>query len=150
MFPMETIISTTYIKQNNIAQNKRSILKKYVETDCKLLCAIVTDAKGFVRQSVGDDVSEERVNVITAAYSLVGEVGYFWGGKSTTIGEGPELGNMLRRFLPAGSAKHRYSQSIWAGLQRICYLGCDQWISDIRECRIVLVTEPQISGRRPM
>mgnify|MGYP000228909506 FL=1 len=58
-----------YIKQNNISQENRTVLKKYVETDCKLLCAIVTDAKGFVRQSVGDDVSEERVNVITAAYS---------------------------------------------------------------------------------
>ena len=81
-----------YIKQNNISQNDRSVLKKYVETDCKLLCAIVTDAKGFVRQSVGDDVSEERVNVITAAYSLVGEVGYFWGGKSTTIGGDPSWG----------------------------------------------------------
>mgnify|MGYP000616934515 CR=1 FL=1 len=52
-----------YIKQNNISQENRTVLKKYVETDCKLLCAIVTDAKGFVRQSVGDDVSEERVNV---------------------------------------------------------------------------------------
>ena len=82
-----------YIKENNISQNDRGVLKKYVETDCKLLCAIVTDAKGFVRQSVGDDVSEERVNVITAAYSLVGEVGYFWGGKSTKIGDEPKLGN---------------------------------------------------------
>lgn len=83
-----------YIKKNNIDDQKdRSILKKYVETDCKLLCAIVTDAKGFVRQSVGDDVSEERVNVITAAYSLVGEVGYFWGGKSTAIGEDPGWGS---------------------------------------------------------
>lgn len=75
-----------YIKKNNIAEEDRTVLKKYVETDCKLLCAVVTDAKGFVRESVGDDVSEERVNVITAAYSLVGKVGYFWGGKSTTIG----------------------------------------------------------------
>ena len=75
----------TYIKKNKIPQDQRDILKKYVETDCKLLCAVVTDAKGFVRQSVGDDVSEERVNVITAAYSLVGEVGYFWGGKSTAV-----------------------------------------------------------------
>ena len=38
-----------YIKQNNIAQDQRTVLKKYTETDCKLLCAIVTDAKGFVR-----------------------------------------------------------------------------------------------------
>lgn len=83
----------TYIKKNKIPQDQRGVLKKYVETDCKLLCAVVTDAKGFVRQSVGDDVSEERVNVITAAYSLVGEVGYFWGGKSTAIGKDANWGN---------------------------------------------------------
>ena len=63
-----------------------------METDCKLLCAVVTAANGFVRESVGDDVSEERVNVISAAYSLVGKVGYFWGGKSTVIGEDPGWG----------------------------------------------------------
>ena len=92
-----------YIKENNISQNDRGVLKKYVEKDCKLLCAIVTDAKGFVRQSVGDDVSEERVNVITAAYSLVGEVGYFWGGKSTKIGEDPSWGT-AEKVSAAGSA----------------------------------------------
>ena len=86
----------TYIKKNNISQEDREVLKKYVETDCKLLCAIVTDAKGFIRQSVGDDVSEERVNVIAAAYSLVGEVGYFWGGKSTQIGADPSWGNAAK------------------------------------------------------
>lgn len=85
-----------YIKQNNISQENRTVLKKYVETDCKLLCAIITDAKGFVRQSVGDDVSEERVNVITAAYSLVGEVGYFWGGKSTQIGKDASWGSAAK------------------------------------------------------
>ena len=65
-----------YIKKNKIAKKDRTILKKYVETDCKLLCAVVTAVNGFVRESVGDDVSEERVNVISAAYSLVGKVGY--------------------------------------------------------------------------
>ncbi len=93
----------TYIKENDIAQENRSILKKYTETDCKLLCAIVTDAKGFIRQSVGDDVSEERVNVIAAAYSLVGEVGYFWGGKSTVIGEDPSWGT-AEKVSAAGSS----------------------------------------------
>ena len=81
-----------YIKKNKIAKKDRTILKKYVETDCKLLCAVVTAANGFVRESVGDDVSEERVNVISAAYLLVGKVGYFWGGKSTVIGEDPGWG----------------------------------------------------------
>ena len=65
-----------------------------METDCKLLCAVVTASKGFVRESVGDDVSEDRVDVITAAYSLVGKVGYFWGGKSTVIGEDPSWGSV--------------------------------------------------------
>ena len=83
-----------YIKKNNIAKEDRGILKKYVETDCKLLCAVVTASKGFVRESVGDDVSEDRVDVITAAYSLVGKVGYFWGGKSTVIGEDPSWGSV--------------------------------------------------------
>lgn len=82
-----------YIKKNKISKQDRKILKKYVETDCKLLCAVVTAANGFVRESVGDDVSEERVNVISAAYSLVGKVGYFWGGKSTAIGEDPSWGS---------------------------------------------------------
>ena len=82
-----------YIKKNNIDKDDREILKKYVETDCKLLCAVVTAAKGFVRESVGEDVSEERVNVIAAAYSLVGKVGYFWGGKSVELGEDPSWGS---------------------------------------------------------
>lgn len=85
-----------YIKKNNILEEDRQILKKYVETDCKLLCATVTAARGFVRQSVGDDVSEERVNVIAAAYSLVGKVGYFWGGKSSAIGEDASWGTAAR------------------------------------------------------
>ena len=83
-----------YIKKNNIAKKDRSVLKKYVETDCKLLCAVVTASKGFVRESVGDNVSEDRVDVITAAYSLVGKVGYFWDGKSTVIGEDPSWGSV--------------------------------------------------------
>ena len=83
-----------YIKKNNIAKKDRSVLKKYVETDYKLLCAVVTASKGFVRESVGDNVSEDRVDVITAAYSLVGKVGYFWGGKSTVIGEDPSWGSV--------------------------------------------------------
>ena len=85
-----------YIKKNKIEKDDRTLLKKYVETDCKLLCAVVTGAKGFVRQSVGDDVSEERVNVIAAAYSLVGKVGYFWGGKSIALGVDPSWGGAAR------------------------------------------------------
>lgn len=75
-----------YIKQEKIPKEDRSILKKYVETDCELLCAAVTAARGLVRQSAGERIAEERVNVIASAYSLVGRIGYFWGGKSETLG----------------------------------------------------------------
>ena len=117
-----------YIKKNNIAKEDRSVLKKYVETDCKLLCAVVTASKGFVRESVGDNVSEDRVDVITAAYSLVGKVGYFWGGKSTVIGEDPSWGS-VEKVSAERQQKLRYAPCIWSGLQRLCYLGSDQWIS---------------------
>ena len=83
---------TDYVKIHNIPQWERGILKQFTETDCKLLCATVTAAKGFIRQSVGESVSEERVNVLAAAYSLVGKVGYFWGGKSTYLGNDPRWG----------------------------------------------------------
>ena len=104
-----------YIKKNKIAKKDRTILKKYVETDCKLLCAVVTAANGFVRESVGDDVSEERVNVISAAYSLVGKVGYFWGGKSTVIGEDPGWGTSEK--VSAEEARARNHPRIRTGLQ---------------------------------
>lgn len=34
-----------YIKKNNISKKDRTVLKKYVETDCKLLCAVVTASR---------------------------------------------------------------------------------------------------------
>ena len=93
-----------YIKKYNVAKEDRTVLKKYVETDCKLLCAVVTGAKGFVRQSVGDDVGEERVNVITAAYSIVGKVGYFWGGKSIALGMDSSWGGAARVSAPGSTS----------------------------------------------
>ena len=81
-----------YIEKHDLSGNDAELLNKYLETDCKLLCAIVTDSRSFVRQSVGDGVSEDRVNVITAAYSLIGEIGYFWGGKSFCVGPDREWG----------------------------------------------------------
>ena len=82
-----------YIKKNNLDKKARAVLEKYVETDCSLLCAVVTASDGFIRQSVGEDVSEERIEVISAAYSLIGKVGYFWGGKSLAIGVDSEWGS---------------------------------------------------------
>ena len=81
-----------YIRVNKLSDEDKEILKKYVETDCELLCAVITGSKGFIRESVGDTVSEERVNVLAAAFSIIGKVGYFWGGKSLYLGVDPSWG----------------------------------------------------------
>ena len=127
-----------YIKKNNIAKKDRSVLKKYVETDCKLLCAVVTASKGFVRESVGDNVSEDRVDVITAAYSLVGKVGYFWGGKSTVIGEDPSWGS-VEKVSADGSRS--------SGTLRAYGLDCSGFVT---WAVINGYKEPLTSGRRPV
>lgn len=61
---------------------EKKLLKKYTSKECRQLCAIVTAAKGFVRGEAGENVSEERIAIVSAACSLIGKVGYFWGGKS--------------------------------------------------------------------
>lgn len=77
-----------YIKahKEELTKDDVKVLKKYANQDCALLCATITAAKGFIRQSAGEEVSEERVAVIQAGYSLVGKVAYFWGGKSSVLG----------------------------------------------------------------
>ncbi|MCI5994832.1 MAG: NlpC/P60 family protein, partial [Blautia sp.] len=75
-----------YAELKNLGEEEREILEKYTAGECRKLCAIITAAKGFVRGEVGEDVSEERVAIVAAACSLVGKVGYFWGGKSYAIG----------------------------------------------------------------
>ena len=86
-----TYASTTidaYIEanQSKLTEDEIALLKSLTSQDCKILCAASTAAKGFVYSSLGSDVTEERAEVIAAAYSLVGKISYFWGGKSTTIG----------------------------------------------------------------
>lgn len=70
----------------DIDEQQKAVLDKYTSTKCRQLCAIVTASKGFVRSEAGSDVSEERVAIVAAACSLIGKVGYFWGGKSYAIG----------------------------------------------------------------
>ena len=75
-----------YIALYGVDEEETAILEKYTSTKCRQLCAIVTASKGFVRSEAGSDVSEERVSIVAAACSLIGKVGYFWGGKSYAIG----------------------------------------------------------------
>lgn len=64
----------------------REFLEKYTSANCALLCAASTRSRGFITASLGEEVSLERAKVVEAAYSLVGKVPYFWGGKSSAIG----------------------------------------------------------------
>ena len=70
----------------DVDEQQKAVLDKYASTKCRQLCAIVTASKGFVRSEAGSGVSEERVAIVAAACSLIGKVGYFWGGKSYAIG----------------------------------------------------------------
>ena len=79
-----------YIALYGADEEQTAILEKYTSTKCRQLCAIVTASKGFVRSEAGSDVSEERVSIVAAACSLIGKVGYFWGGKSYAIGWAPK------------------------------------------------------------
>ena len=55
--------------------------KKVAETDAKEYRAL--SVQDYIARS---DVGEERVSIVAAACSLIGKVGYFWGGKSYAIG----------------------------------------------------------------
>ena len=41
---------------------------------------------GLIEGTFGSEVSQERADIVAAAYSLVGKISYFFGGKSTAIG----------------------------------------------------------------
>ena len=59
---------------------------------------------------------EERVNVISAAYSLVGKVGYFWGGKSTVIGEDPGWGTSEKVSAEEARAPEPSAHTDWTAV----------------------------------
>ncbi|MEG0720651.1 MAG: NlpC/P60 family protein, partial [Lachnospiraceae bacterium] len=77
-----------YIERNRsqLSESDLVLLGQMVSSDCSLLCSAATGSEGFIMQSLGDQVSKERARVVAAAYSLVGKVSYFWGGKSFSFG----------------------------------------------------------------
>lgn len=81
-----SLTADDYAQMTNVSDEEKEILDKYTGSECRKLCSIITAAKGFVRGEVGEGVSEERISIVAAACSLVGKVGYFWGGKSYARG----------------------------------------------------------------
>ena len=91
-----------YAELRNLSSAQKELLEKYTSAECKQLSAIVTASTGFVRSQVGEDVSEERIAIVKAACSIIGKVGYFWGGKSYVIGWDSTWGSP-RQVTAAGS-----------------------------------------------
>lgn len=58
--------------------------------------------------SMPDGVSAERVAVVLKAYSLVGKVSYFWGGKSSAVGWDVRWGNIAYVFSQGSSSSGTY------------------------------------------
>lgn len=75
-----------YADQESLGKEERKILGRYSGRECILLCAALTGARGLIDGTFGDEVSEERADIVAAAYTLVGKIPYFFGGKSTAIG----------------------------------------------------------------
>lgn len=77
-----------YIEANAdaLTDKEKEFLQTYTSPNFMLLCAAATGAEGFITESLGEAVSSERAQVVAAAYSLVGKIPYFWGGKSTVVG----------------------------------------------------------------
>ena len=76
----------------------RSILQNLIGN----LNQITADAKD-VLLSMPEDISAEREAILRAACSLVGKVGYFWGGKSQVIGWDSRWGQLMQ-VTAAGSS----------------------------------------------
>lgn len=84
-----------YIEENKdtLTESETAFLSKYTSSSFSLLCSAATGAQGFILESLGEDVSAERAQVVAAGYSLVGKIPYFWGGKSSVVGWDDRWGN---------------------------------------------------------
>jgi hypothetical protein len=49
-----------------------------------------------ITQNLPEDLDEQRKNTVLVAYSLLGKVNYFWGGKSTVIGWDSRWGTLTK------------------------------------------------------
>ena len=99
----QTQLSTDYA--NNLSLFLSS--PEYAELFALLNCmdtdiALTSEEIAAIRAQLPADLSELRGNVVLTAYSLVGKVSYFWGGKSVEIGWDNRWGS-YRTVTSAGS-----------------------------------------------
>lgn len=129
----ELVVDAKYVddymeeKEDILEEDERDFIKKYTSADCGLLCAAATGIRGFITESLGEDISEERAKVVEAAYSLVGKVAYFWGGKVFGNRMGSKMGESGSGYSRRQYFNRLYPE-LWSGLQRLCDMGIYQWI----------------------
>lgn len=58
--------------------------------------ALTSEQIAALMQNLPEDLSEDRKAVLASAYSLVGKVSYFWGGKSYAIGWDERWGTLMK------------------------------------------------------
>lgn len=77
-----------YKTQNEdaLTEDELKLLEKYMCMDCRLMTAAATGVRALILGTMDETVSEDRANIVAAAYSLVGKISYFYGGYSTAIG----------------------------------------------------------------
>ena len=89
-----------YAFNDEQAEQLRELLNpEYAELFALLIGGSITLSAAEIAEimaTLPDDLSEERLEVVLAAYSLLGKVNYFWGGKSLVIGWDSRWGTPTR------------------------------------------------------
>ncbi len=85
---------------NEQAEQLRELLNpEYAELFALLIGGSITLSAAEIAEimaTLPDNFSEERLEVVLAAYSLIGKINYFWGGKSLVIGWDSRWGTPTR------------------------------------------------------
>lgn len=98
MFLMETIISILILNRIISHRIREASSRNTRRQTASFFARSLQMPRDLYVRVLGDDVSEERVNVITAAYSLVGEVRAISGAVSPLRSARTQAGEMQRRF----------------------------------------------------
>ena len=75
-----------------------------------------------MRSKMPENLLADRKAVVKMAYSLLGKVNYFWGGKSSAIGWDKRWGTSVK-VTSARQQDYRNRAPLWTGLLRLCGLG---------------------------
>jgi cell wall-associated NlpC family hydrolase len=97
----EDMISYYSLSTERAAQVRELLLPEYTELFMQLTGSYVDITLSAaeiaaIMETLPDDLSEARKSVVLTAYSLLGKVKYFWGGKSLVLGWDSRWGTPMR------------------------------------------------------